>query len=152
MKILPEHIIEKTSHLAPDEVIRQIRQRSEPSWDRFRYLKSGKTFAGQVLENRFKLIRIDPIRLKNRPLISGKVSATDFGSKIIIKVGYKKNQSLFFLSVFFVFIFFAMSSLIPNQLVAASVTLLVSIGIMGLLRLDFERECHEIEEAFDKSL
>ena len=152
MKILPEHIFEKTSPLSPDEVIRELQKKSEPSWDRFKYLKTGKTFAGQVLKNSFKLIRVDPVRWKNRPLISGRVSATDLGSKITIKVGYNRIQSVFFLSIFFIFIFFALSAFIPNKLVAASVAFLVAIVILGLLRLDFERECLAIENEFDKSL
>lgn len=152
MKIMPEHIIEKTSHHAPDEVIRRIKQRTEPSLDRFKYLKSGKTFAGQVLENRFRLIRIDPLRWKNRPIISGKVSATDFGSKIIIKVGYNQNQSLLFLAIFFVFTVFAMSSFIPNKLIAFGIAVLIALFIMTMLRLDFDREYHDIKEELDKSL
>jgi hypothetical protein len=152
MKVLPEHIFEKTSHLAPDEVIRRIQQRTEPSWDKLRYLKSGKPFAGQVLKNSFKLIRVDPIRSKNRPLISGKVSATDLGSRITIMVGYNQQQSLFFLSVFVIFIFFALNSFIPSKLIALGITVLIALFILGLLRLDFDRECHEIEEEFDKSL
>ena len=151
MKVFPERIFEKTSNLSPDEVVRKLAQMTEPSWNKLRYLYSGKLFAGQVMKNGFKLIRIDPRRSKSRPLFFGKVRANGSGSRIIIKLGHNQKLSLLFSSVFTLFFLQLLISFFQNKLIALVATALIALSILGWFWMDFDREYREIKKIFDKN-
>ena len=152
MKLFPEYSFALNLKAQPGELFQALSQEVYPSWNRFKYLQSHKTFAGTIMQDRFTLIRVDVFRTRLRPVIYGKVIPDNFGSKIFVRMGYDRGSVFFTVIFLLVVIYILMSKLITNFAIAIIPTILFSTLCWSVFWLDFKRECQKTRDAFYNTL
>jgi hypothetical protein len=152
MKLFPEYSFELDLPAQPGELSQALSQKVYPSWNRFKYLQSHKTFAGTIIQDRFTLIRVDVFRTRLRPVIYGSVIPDNFGSRIFVRMGYDRGSVFFTVIFLLVVIYILMSKLISNYAIAIIPTILFSTLWWSAFWLDFKRECQRTRDAFDNTL
>jgi hypothetical protein len=152
MKLFPEYSFELNLQTRPGELSQALSQKVYPSWNRFKYLQSHKTFAGTIMQDRFTLIRVDFFRTRLRPVIYGRIIPDNSGSKILVRMGYGRGNVFFAVVFLLVVIYFIMYKLISNYVVAIIPTILFSTLWWSVFWFDFKWECQKTRDAFDNTL
>jgi hypothetical protein len=152
MKLFPEYSFELNFHAQPDELFQALSRMVCPSWNRFKYLRSHKIFAGTIMQDRFTLIRVDFFRTRLRPVIYGKILPANFGSKIMVRMGYDQGSVFFAVIFLLIVIYVLVNMMISNYLIAIVSTTIFSTLWWSFFWFDFKRECQKSRETFDNAL
>ena len=95
MNLFPEHSFELNYRATPDELLDKLLQNVVKPWSTIKIRKNGRQFTGTVIKDGFELYLRSWHQTSFRPMIFGKVNATPYGTKIVVRVGYKKLEYAF---------------------------------------------------------
>jgi hypothetical protein len=146
MNLLPEYSFELNYRVTPDELLDKLRQNVVKPRGIIKISKNGKQFTGIVAEDSFELYlwnRYEP-SLRNwykrswyktsLPLmIIGKVYATPYGTKIVIRIHYNKLESAFSIALLAILFFFFGREISTYFIKFSFITLEVSSNVIGLI-------------------
>jgi len=153
MKLLPEHSFELNYRATPGELLDKLRQNVVKPWNTIKMRKNGRQFTGIVTDDGFELYLRSWYKTSFRPMIFGKIHATSYGTKIVVRIGYKKLEIAFSAALFATIFFFAGREILPTFFKFSFMTpdassnvigLILAIGVVSylfvLLRLSFSSE------------
>jgi hypothetical protein len=156
MNLFPERSFELNYRATPDELLDKLLQNVIKPWNAIKIRKNGRQFTGIVTKNGFELYLRSGYRTSFRPMIFGKVSATPYGTKIVVRIGYKKLEYAFTMAFLGVIMFFAGRGILSTyfrfsfmapEMSDNMVGLILATGVIGylfvLLWLSFKSESNK---------